>query len=268
MCGFNRSAALSLNGNLNGHQDPEEPKQNTPGPNNPGNSEASPTPESAPVQLAFSFALTPQPDGGKTPWLKRVQQAGLSCYWEIYQNLLDSPPDWETKFWLDHPARKREWPKKALYIAWAAAPSNARQPRTQNEFAEAIGVSTQAIWKWKNNNPEMTELINELALFPLEAAIRDVDFVTLKQATALDSPVPARKLFYDRYEAMRAARLPVNPAQLVQVYQKVINNINWDQLTDEQTGRIIAGEDPFLVVVSGAVPMAAEAPMARTTEAR
>jgi transcriptional regulator with XRE-family HTH domain len=246
---------LSLSGHQNGHlTDPEDPKQNPENgtPNNPGNSESSTAPPQ-PVQLAFSFALSPQPEGGKVPWLKRLQQAGLSCYWEIYQNLLDSPPDWETRFWTDHPNRKREWPKKALYIAWAAAPSSARQPRTQNEFAEAIGVSTQAVWKWKNNNPEMTELINELALFPLEAAIRDVDYVTLTQATAPDSPVPARKLFYDRYEQARLSRLPMNPQQMVQLFQTVINNINWEQLTPEQTERIAAGEHPLAVLVSGVV---------------
>lgn len=235
---------------LNGHT----PNDNLdPGPSIPGNSEDTPTP-AEPVQLAFSFALSPQPEGGKTPWLKRIQQSGLSCYWEIYQNLLDNPPDWETKFWLDHPARKREWPKKALYIAWSAAPASARQPRTQNEFAEAIGVSTQAIWKWKNNNPEMTELINELALFPLESAIRDVDFVTLKQATAPDSPVPARKLFYERYEAIRAARQPIAPQQINQLLQVIFNRLDWDALPPDVVDRLADGkEDPVAVLMSGAL---------------
>jgi transcriptional regulator with XRE-family HTH domain len=245
---------LSLNGHTpNDNLDPEL-----------GNSEdtgtppATPTPESAePVQLAFSFALAPQPEGGKTPWLKRIEQAGLSCYWEIYQNLLDNPPDWETRFWPDHPNRKREWQKKALYIAWAAAPAGARQPRTQAEFAEAIGVSTQAIWKWKNNNPEMAGLINELALFPLESAIRDVDFVTLKQATALDSPVPARKLFYERYEAIRAARQPLPAQQVNQLLQVIFNNLDWDSLPQEAIERIAAGENPVAVLASGMTGTAA-----------
>lgn len=257
------------NGHQNGHTDPQENNPNAPGTQAESGNEP-PTSDATPTQLAFSFALTPQTDNQKTPWLKRIQQNGLSCYWEIYQNLLDNPPDWETRFWRDHPARKREWPKKALFIAWACAPAGARQPRTQNEFAEAIGVSTQAVWKWKNNNPEMTELINELSLFPLEAAIRDVDYVTLMQATAPDSPVPARKLFYDRYEAMRAARSPVNPQQANQLVQVILSNLNWETLPQEAIDRITAGENPLAVLVSGVATSTetAETPTARTPEAR
>lgn len=237
---------------LNGHPPTEDPELK-PGdsPGKPGNSEPSPLPaEPSPVQLAFGFDLAPQPDNQKTPFLKRIQQNGLSCYWEIYQNLLDSPPEWELKYWLDHPNRKREWPKKALFIAWSCAPARARQPRSQKEFAEAIGVSSQAICGWKTKNPEMNDLINELALFPLETAIKDVDFVTLTQATAPDSPVPARKLFYDRYEQMRAARLPMAPQQMAQLFQVVINNLDWDKLSAEQTERIAAGEHPLVVLAS------------------
>src|SRR5262245_23563894 len=131
---------LSLNGNTNGHQADD--------PNNLENSEESKpqaqplaAQDAMPVQLAFGFDLAPQEEGHRTPLSQRLEQSGLSCYWDVYQALLDTPPEWEIKFWKGHPARKREWPRKALYIAWAAAPSSARQPRTQNEFAEAVGIT-------------------------------------------------------------------------------------------------------------------------------
>lgn len=247
---------MSLNGSLNGHQDPEEPKKNNPGdsPASPGNSESSPLPAAAaPVQLAFGFDLAPQEEGHKIPWAKRLKTEGLSYYPELYQDLLVNPPGWETQFWLDHPNRKREWPKKAVYIAWACAPAKKRKPRTQKEVAEMLGITPAAICLWKSKNPEMVELIQERTLGRLEEAVAGIDDVTIEQAEAPDSPPAARKLFYDRYEQARAARLPMNPQQIIQIYQNVIKNINWDSLTPEQTERIVAGEDPFMVVLASGV---------------
>lgn len=252
MGGFPQVAPLSLN---NGHPPTEEPQQN-----NPGNSEDAATPgpetpadgtQAEPVQLAFSFALTPQPDGQKTPWLKRVRLEGLSDYLDILEGLLANPPRWETKYWEQNKNRKREWAKKAHYIAWACSPALSRQPRTQKELAERLGVTTQAIWKWKTENPEMIELIQELTLKPLEAALADVYRVTIDQARDPNSSTQARKLYFEALAEARAARQPIAPQQVNQLLQVIFSNLNWDSLPQEAVERIAAGENPLAVLVSG-----------------
>lgn len=228
---------------FNGHTPTEEPQ-----PNNPESSDATPT--QAPVQLAFGFDLAPQPEGHKIPWSKRIRVDGLSDYLNILDDLIANPPGWETQFWLDHPARKREWVKKAHYIAWACSPAYSRQPRTQKEVAAMLGVTPVAICLWKSKNPEMIKLIQERTLEPLEQALADVYRVTIDQAIDPNGSVQARKLYFEALSDARNARLPMNPAQMVQLVQTFVSNINWNNLTSEQMDRIAAGEHPLLVLAA------------------
>lgn len=246
---------------LNGHPPTEDPELNpgdsppVPGTTQPksGNSEPSPLPgaEPQPIQLAFGFDLAPQPEGKKVPWLKRLQQEGLECYWHLWDKLINDPPDWEKRFWGEMPARKREWYKKVMYITWASTPKDARKPRTQKEFAKMIGVTPAAIWKWRTRNPEIEEIIKSAPLIIYEEQVQEVDYVTYYQAKQPDSSPAARKLFYDRGDQLRAAQMPFDLKQAAQLNQIIISNIPWDKLSAEQTERIAAGEHPLVVLASG-----------------
>ena len=149
-------------------------------------------------QTAFEFTVSPQVDGKREKWADRLQQAGMMSYWDVYTQLLNSPPDWESGQWQQHPRRKAHWPRKALYIAWAASPADARSPKTLTEFANIIGIRRTSIYNWHVKSPELSTLINEMMLAPLENSLSMVDFVTIQQATDLEGTVTARRLFYDR----------------------------------------------------------------------
>lgn len=215
-----------------------------------GNSELLPPaqpPEA--VQLAFSFDLQPQAPDRRLSFANRLKTEGLTCYWEIYERLLYHPPEWETKFWTDHPNRKREWPRKALYMAWACAPDTARQPRTLEEFAAQLGISRVAIWHWRTKNPEMVETINDLALAPLEAAVKNVDYVTIFKAQQMDRTVADANLFYSRREQARRERQPAADPLTSQLVQVIFNNLDISKLSEDKLERLASGENPIAVLI-------------------
>lgn len=63
--------------------------------------------------------------------------------------------------YLDARARGFEW-RKALYIAWARLPRDARWPKTLHEVASVMGLrSDRPIRVWRSKNPEIDRLITE-----------------------------------------------------------------------------------------------------------
>ena len=145
-------------------------------------------------QLDFGLKIRP----GRGPKQPRLVELGVTGFQDMYQALLDNPPRWETRFWQDHPNRKRGWWKKAAFIAWLAAPRQSRQPATMTELANLLSVSRETLWSWKNKNPEIDNMISRLRYDVLSAHLSDVDSVTIRQATSVDGTVAARELFYRR----------------------------------------------------------------------
>ncbi len=63
--------------------------------------------------------------------------------------------------YLDARARGFEW-RKALYIAWARLPRDARWPQSLGELASVMGLrSDRAIRVWRTKNPGIDQLIQE-----------------------------------------------------------------------------------------------------------
>ena len=196
------------------------------------------------LTLAFGIEVEPQQPESRRRWFDRLRFQGLNCYWEIYESLLATPPAWETRFWADHPNRKSEWYKKALYIAWAAAPDSARQPRKLEDFAAGIGISRQTIWNWRRGNPELDEAVRELAVMPLELAVRDVDYICLTRARDPDATIQDIRLFYDRYNQVQQRRGSNDP-QVNQLLQVIFNNLDFSKLSEETIERLADGENPI-----------------------
>ncbi len=73
--------------------------------------------------------------------------------------------------WLDEyfALRDKGWPwRQAAYIAWASTPSDKRDPKTQQELAKQLGLtSDRAISTWRKRNPAILETIAFLQSAPL-----------------------------------------------------------------------------------------------------
>ena len=77
----------------------------------------------------------------------------------------------DSRPWLDDyfMLRDKGWPwRQAAYIAWASTPSDARNPKTQQELALQLGLtSDRAISTWRKRNPAILETIAFLQTAPL-----------------------------------------------------------------------------------------------------
>lgn len=60
--------------------------------------------------------------------------------------------------------RKRKLSEQQMaYVLWAATPAGVRQPSSQAEFAEVVGVSRPTIWKW-SKDPRLQEAVRFVIL--------------------------------------------------------------------------------------------------------
>jgi hypothetical protein len=96
---------------------------------------------------------------------------GVPAYYEVYLDLLDD-----------------QWPPRvAAYIAWASAPRQNRWPKTQDELAYLLGLtSDRQFTKWRKNNEAIDALISKLQLEPLLKHRADVIDALIQSATDPD----------------------------------------------------------------------------------
>lgn len=87
--------------------------------------------------------------------------------------------------------------RQRAYVLWAATPEVAREPKSESEFAEVLGVTRQSIWKW-SKDPRVIEAIR---------------FVALQEA---GNPVKVRAIVDMVYEVAMAKRDP----KLAEVWMK------------------------------------------------
>jgi len=114
-----------------------------------------------------------------------------------YQKLLADLTQYA--WWQDYcELRSRGWDwRKAIYIAWAAAPAAARQPKTQNELAtQVLGLdSDRVISRWVKKQPEIKDEIARMQAAPLLQHRRDIYDALIAVATDPDPKAHAdRKL--------------------------------------------------------------------------
>lgn len=94
--------------------------------------------------------------------------------------------------------RRWDW-RKALYIAWASLPRNARAPKTLEELVSLLGLSSSGtIRNWRRNDPG---IIERIASVPAELLLEHVADVLDALTVVASDPDPKahqdRKLFLE-----------------------------------------------------------------------
>ena len=129
-----------------------------------------------------------------------VQTPGQRESRESYALLLKrktKPLWWED--YLELRARGLDW-RKAAYVAWASAPTRARWPKTLEQLAtDVLGLrSDRTIRKWKENNPELEDMITLVQIAPMLRHRRDVIDALVAVAVRKDPEAHRdRKLFLE-----------------------------------------------------------------------
>jgi hypothetical protein len=109
--------------------------------------------------------------------------SGVPAYYEVYLDLRDGG-----------------WPPRiAAYIAWASSPRQGRWPKTQDELATLLGLtSDRQFTKWRRANKAIDDLIAKLQLEPLLKHRADVFSALIASASTPDyKNQPDRKLFLE-----------------------------------------------------------------------
>ena len=136
----------------------------------------------------------------KTAFPAPVQTPGQRESRESYALLLKrktKPLWWED--YLELRARGLDW-RKAAYVAWASAPTRARWPKTLEQLAtDVLGLrSDRTIRKWKENNPELEDMITLVQIAPMLRHRRDVIDALVAVAVRKDPEAHRdRKLFLE-----------------------------------------------------------------------
>jgi len=180
-------------------------------------------------------ASTAFPASEKTPG----QRESRDAYAELLKR--KTKPKW----WQDYLEIRAEhgldW-RKAVWVAWESQPATGRYPKTLEELAtHFMGLrSSRVIRKWRQNNPELDNLIAKLQAAPLLKHRRDVIDALIAVAKRKNPESHRdRKLFLEMtgdYKPRRAMELmgedggPIEIMDLEAEYQKdmteVIDKLN------------------------------------------
>lgn len=103
-----------------------------------------------------------------------------------------------------------KWTKKQQrYIEWCATPSSEREPSTQAEMADVLGVSRMTVWRWQKKPGFWVEVDNQIKAW---VGKRTPDILGAHVTKAIaggkyeDGDVPAAKLvlgYAGKYEEKR-----------------------------------------------------------------
>lgn len=121
-------------------------------------------------------------------WLER--QESKPAWLRTYQELVSERTEKNTPRW--------DW-RKALYIAWSCLPRSKRNPATEQDLADLLGLAnTATIRKWKANDPEINARIQEMPRLMVLDAVGDVMEALVSVAkTSAPQAHPDRKLFLE-----------------------------------------------------------------------
>lgn len=132
---------------------------------------------------------------GKTALDAHLDHLATKPAWvTIYADLLAEQVE------IDGGRLRQRWDwRKALYIAWSVVPRAERYPKTEQELAQLMRLSSSRVFRtWKAKDPEIEERIAKLPKQMLASHTADVYQALVDVAT---QPVPAahqdRKLFLE-----------------------------------------------------------------------
>lgn len=105
-------------------------------------------------QMMLDLDLPEVQQDGITPEQARLRAETARQALEAKENA----PAWLNDYFM---LQEKGWPfRQAAYIAWASTPSKERQPKTQQELATLLGLSSdRAISTWRKRNPAILETI-------------------------------------------------------------------------------------------------------------
>lgn len=155
------------------------------------------------VQLALGLSdVDPVEDGEQQPMSpEEARLVSETARQAVEGNLRLTKPDLDKgEFsWLEDYLQlyRAGWPWRiASFIAWAASPKQNRWPKTQEELAHLIGLSTdRAIGNWRRKNPSIDQVIAMMQAAPLIAHRRDIYEALAVSASSTDHRSnPDRKL--------------------------------------------------------------------------
>ncbi len=131
------------------------------------------------------------------------------------------------------------WPfRVAMYIAWSASPRTTRSPRTLDELANLMGLtSPRAIHIWRARNPAINEQVTLMQAAPLMKHRADVIHALVEMASQPDyKSHNDRKLFFEMTgDYVRRGVMKTERASAADM-----SGLSEDELMDWLAG----GEDP------------------------
>lgn len=116
-------------------------------------------------QMVFELDLPEVQSDSISPEEARLKAETARQAVEMLYGQEDAPAWLDDYFML----REKGWPfRQAAYIAWASTPSDDRAPKTQQELAKMLGLtSDRAISTWRRKNPAILETIALMQSAPL-----------------------------------------------------------------------------------------------------
>ncbi|HLE03326.1 MAG TPA: hypothetical protein VI729_01765 [Anaerolineales bacterium] len=136
-------------------------------------------------QTAFPAAVqTPGQRESREAYALLLKRKTKPAWWEDYLELRRGGLDW----------------RKAAYVAWASSPTRGRWPKTIEQLAaDVLGLrSDRTIRKWKENNPELEDMIATVQIAPMLRHRRDVIDALVAVAKRKDPEAHRdRKLFLE-----------------------------------------------------------------------
>ena len=136
-------------------------------------------------QTAFPAAVqTPGQLESREAYALLLKRKTKPAWWEDYLELRRGGLDW----------------RKAAYVAWASSPTRGRWPKTIEQLAaDVLGLrSDRTIRKWKENNPELEDMIATVQIAPMLRHRRDVIDALVAVAKRKDPEAHRdRKLFLE-----------------------------------------------------------------------
>ncbi len=126
--------------------------------------------------------------------------------------------------------------KQELYnfIIWSALPKEERNPRTQKEFANFFGLSTDTLTSWKKLNGFYDEVFPYTINYFRKWTPRIAHGLAMKASTGSAREVELYFKIFEKFtETVQIKEDPITPKQVAQMEERMNN---WDRKRKEKAG--------------------------------
>lgn len=197
-----------------------------------------------PYQLKFDLDL-PEEEASSSLSAEQIQARR-----DAARALLENPATWpkgsdgkpEKPFWFDHYLRLTvgRWPfRVAVLIAWLRTPKKYRWPKTQDELADMLGMSSDrqfAVWRAKN--PQIEAMVNEAWKDRVLDGLNDSIEAMLEVAAIPDYKGKGDRELHFKMADILTERMVLNNA----------GNVDLNKLSFEEKLRMAGLDDPEALI--------------------